>query len=56
MLSKYQWMTTITQLAPTFVEAILDGGLRWPKAMQLEELTRAMPSGWGEQRDLLILR
>ena len=34
---------------PDIAEAILDG--RQPKAMQLEELTRAMPSGWVEQRE-----
>jgi transposase len=32
-------------------EAILDG--RRPKGMQLEELTRAMPGEWGEQRRCL---
>ena len=39
----------LTLLAPDIVEAVLDG--RQPKGMQLEELTRAMPSGWEEQRD-----
>jgi hypothetical protein len=34
----------LTLLAPDIVEAILDG--RQPKAMQLEEMTRKMPSGW----------
>jgi len=34
--------------APDIVEAILDG--RQPKGMQLEDLTRPMPSGWEEQR------
>ena len=38
----------LTLLAPDIVEAILDG--RQPKGMQLEELTRAMPSGWENQR------
>ncbi|MDG4591297.1 MAG: hypothetical protein P9C36_01570 [Defluviicoccus sp.] len=38
----------LTLLAPDIQEAILDG--RQPKGMQLEELTRAMPMEWGEQR------
>jgi hypothetical protein len=38
----------LTLLAPDIQEAILEG--RQPKAMQLEELTHAIPSGWGEQR------
>ena len=38
----------LTLLAPDIVEAILEG--RQPSAMQLEELTRAMPSGWENQR------
>jgi hypothetical protein len=38
----------LTLLAPDIVEAILDG--RHPKRMQLEELTRAMPSEWEAQR------
>ena len=37
----------LTLLAPDIQEAILDG--RQLKAMQLEELTRAMPMGWEEQ-------
>ena len=41
----------LTLLAPDIQEAILDG--RQPKGMQLEELTRAMPSEWGEQRRAL---
>jgi hypothetical protein len=41
----------LTLLAPEIVEAILDG--RQPKAMQLEEVTRAMPSGWEEQREVI---
>ena len=40
----------LTLLAPDIQEAILDG--RQPKGMQLEELTRAMPMEWGEQRRL----
>ena len=38
----------LTLLAPDIQEAILDG--RQPKGMQLEEMTRVMPSEWGEQR------
>ncbi len=38
----------LTLLAPDIQESILDG--RQPKGMQLEELTRAMPGAWGEQR------
>ena len=38
----------LTLLAPDIVEAILDG--RQPKGMQIEELTRAMPIAWEEQR------
>ena len=38
----------LTLLAPDIVEAILEG--RQPKGVQLEDLTRAMPSGWHEQR------
>ena len=38
----------LTLLAPDIVEAILEG--RQPKGMPLEELTRAMPSAWHEQR------
>jgi hypothetical protein len=37
----------LTLLAPDIIEAILDG--RQPKGMQLEELTRTLPTGWGEQ-------
>ena len=43
----------LTLLAPDIVEAILDG--RQPKGMQLEELTRAMPSGWAEQRESVAI-
>ena len=39
----------LTLLAPDIVEAILEG--RQPKGLQLEELTRTMPSGWEDQRD-----
>ena len=38
----------LTQLAPDTQEAIIDG--RQAKGIQLEELTRAMPAEWGEQR------
>ena len=38
----------LTLLAPDIVEAILDG--LQPKAMQLEELTDAIPSEWEKQR------
>jgi len=41
----------LTLLAPDIVEAILEG--RQPKAMQLEELTRAMPSEWESQKSRL---
>ena len=41
----------LTLVAADMVETILDG--RQPKGMQLEELTRAMPSGWDGQRQLL---
>jgi hypothetical protein len=41
----------LTLLAPDIVEAILDA--LQPKAMALEELTRAMPSGWKEQREVI---
>ena len=38
----------LTLLASDIQEAILDG--RQPRGMQLEELTRVMPSEWGGQR------
>jgi hypothetical protein len=41
----------LTLLAPDVQEAILDG--RQPKRMQLEELTRATPSDWNEQKTRL---
>jgi hypothetical protein len=44
----------LTLLAPDIVEAILDG--RQPKALQLEHLTRALPSAWEEQRQRLLGR
>ena len=42
----------LTLLAPEIIEAILDG--RQPKVMQLEELTRAIPSEWEKQRRALL--
>jgi len=42
----------LTLLAPEIVEAILEG--RQPKAMQLEELTDAIPSEWEKQRKVLL--
>jgi hypothetical protein len=42
----------LTLLAPDIVKAILDG--RQPKAMQLEELMKQMPSAWEEQRSALL--
>ena len=44
----------LTLLAPDIVEAILDG--RHPKVLQLEELTKALPSVWDEQRHHLLAR
>jgi hypothetical protein len=40
----------LTLLAPDIQEAILDG--RQPKPLQLEDLTRALPSPWDEQKAL----
>ena len=42
----------LTLLAPDIVEAILDG--RQPKGLQLEDLTRALPNDWEEQRKRLL--
>ena len=42
----------LTLLRREIVEAILDG--RQPKAMQLEELTDAIPSEWEKQRKALF--
>ncbi|MGZ8410373.1 MAG: hypothetical protein ACXWVS_10720, partial [Hyphomicrobium sp.] len=39
----------LTLLAPDIQEEILEG--RQPKRIQLEELTRALPSVWDEQRE-----
>jgi hypothetical protein len=41
----------LTLVAPDIQEAILEG--RQAKGLQLDELTRAMPSEWGEQRRVL---
>jgi hypothetical protein len=41
----------LTLLAPDIQQAIIDGGQ--PKAMQLAELTRAIPDGWEEQREII---
>ena len=43
----------LTLLAPNIVQAILEA--RQPKAMQLEELTDAIPSEWEKQRKALLL-
>ena len=42
----------LTLLAPDIQEAIIDG--RQLKGMQLEELTRALPSAWEAQRKALL--
>jgi hypothetical protein len=44
------WLLRLTLLAPAIVEAILDG--RQPKGLQLEDVTRAMPITWDEQRKM----
>ena len=44
--------TRLTLLAPDIVEAILEG--RQPKAMQLDELMKQMPSEWTQQRTALL--
>ena len=43
----------LTLLSPDIVEMILDG--RQSKGLQLEELTRVMPSGWKEQREQVFV-
>jgi hypothetical protein len=43
----------LTLLIPDIQEAILEG--RQPKGMPLEELTRAVPGKWGEQRQAMAL-
>lgn len=47
-------LLNLTLLAPDIQEAILDG--RQPNGIQLEELTRAMPGEWEEQRQRDIKR
>src|SRR5512147_899871 len=44
----------LTLLAPDIIEAILDD--RHPKLLQLEELTKALPSVWDAQRRHLLAR
>ena len=46
-------LLNLTLLAPDIEEAILDG--RQPKALQLEELVRALPTDWAEQRQIFGL-
>jgi hypothetical protein len=41
----------LTLLAPDIQETIIDG--RQPRGIHLEELTRAMPGKWEEQRQIL---
>jgi ParB-like chromosome segregation protein Spo0J len=42
----------LTLLAPDIQEAILEG--RQAKGIQLEELTRAVPGAWREQRRIML--
>ena len=42
----------LTLLAPDIQEAIIDG--RQPKGMQLVEVTDAIPSEWGKQREAFL--
>src|SRR5512144_1293526 len=44
----------LTVLAPDIVEAILEG--KQPKGVQLQDLMRALPSAWNEQRQRLLRR
>jgi hypothetical protein len=44
----------LTLLAPNIVEAILDG--RQPKALQLEDVLKRLPTDWEEQQQLLASR
>jgi hypothetical protein len=44
----------LTLLAPDIQEAILEG--RQPKALQLEDLTQALPRAWDEQRQRFVGR
>ena len=48
--SLLNWLLRLTLLAPDIQEAILEG--RQAKGLQLDELTRAMPGAWEEQRRL----
>ena len=41
-------------LAPGLAEEVLDG--RSPKGVRLEDLVRPLPSGWAEQRRVLLDR
>ena len=43
----------LTLLAPDIQEAILEG--RQPRGLQLEELTKAVPGAWGEQRQAVVI-
>jgi hypothetical protein len=43
----------LTLLAPDIQEAILEA--RQSKGLQLKELTRAMPTGWGEQHESVAI-
>ena len=42
----------LTLLAPAIVEAILGG--RQPNGLQLEDLNKAMPNVWDEQRQRVL--
>ena len=44
----------LTLLAPDMVEAVLNG--LQPKGLQLEDLTRLLPSAWDEQRQRLLTK
>ena len=44
----------LTLLAPDMAEAILNG--LQPKGLQLEDLTRLLPSAWDEQRQRLLTK
>ena len=41
-------LLNLTLLAPEITEAVLDG--RQAKGMMLEEMVKALPTDWGEQR------
>ena len=41
-------LLNLTLLAPEITQALLDG--RQPKGLRLEDLTKAIPAGWAEQR------